>query len=322
MAPGPARKFPPIQNTPVLYSRRDYTDGEAANDNERQYANDNEPKPPLTDIASEFTNRYESAGIQPSTGSRPTVTYKKSSSASGKKIGTTLKYGGKAAKITGKGMQSVGRLVSRTGVGAAVGAPLMASGKALQGGGQLAESAGKSLAKTLPKGANGVDLGKLKNKLVGKQAASRINTTIFSVGFTIWLFQLPLALLSLGGVAITAVAVEGAKTGSMVGAVMSFINPAVGAAVGLTADVLGSVSEDMGYAITFIAIMLTFFVGALTLLSMVFLYISSGIKPLWGDGAVVKISMFILAIIGYFFPILNLFPWFVLYAVAVWWYPK
>lgn len=52
------------------------------------------------------------------------------------------------------------------------------------------------------------------------------------------------------------------------------------------------------------------------------LYKFSFLNPLGGRGGGMKMGFFLLAAIGYSTPLLNLFPWFIAWATAVWVKPK
>lgn len=63
-------------------------------------------------------------------------------------------------------------------------------------------------------------------------------------------------------------------------------------------------------------------VGIATLLGAFFIYIFSGLRPLSGQQAGLKIGLFLFALTSYFIPLLNLFPCFLLWVMAVRKYPK
>jgi len=62
--------------------------------------------------------------------------------------------------------------------------------------------------------------------------------------------------------------------------------------------------------------------GMIMLLSMYLIYKVNLLNPLSGRGQGFKYGAFLLAFIGYCVPILNLFPWFFVWTIAVWRYPK
>ncbi len=64
---------------------------------------------------------------------------------------------------------------------------------------------------------------------------------------------------------------------------------------------------SLGIALMFVTALIFFFVG---------------IKPLWGRHMSTKIAFFSLGMVGYAFPVLNLVPWFLVYAVVIWLYPR
>jgi hypothetical protein len=63
-------------------------------------------------------------------------------------------------------------------------------------------------------------------------------------------------------------------------------------------------------------------IGIASLFTAILLFLTRGIKPLSGEGAGLKQGMFLLAIIGYSMPLVNIFPWVLLYIIAVWRHPR
>lgn len=64
------------------------------------------------------------------------------------------------------------------------------------------------------------------------------------------------------------------------------------------------------------------FLGWTILLLCYFSYKFAFLNPLSGERANLKIGTFLVAFIGATIPIVNMFPWFVFWMIAVWFYPK
>lgn len=69
-------------------------------------------------------------------------------------------------------------------------------------------------------------------------------------------------------------------------------------------------------------IFLPFMIGFGTLIGMSIQYVVTFHNPFGGQGASLKMTAFIIALIGYFLPILNLFPWALIWAFVVLRYPN
>lgn len=84
---------------------------------------------------------------------------------------------------------------------------------------------------------------------------------------------------------------------------------------------IGSLSlEPQGLFIITFVIMFAF--GLTTLLGVYLIYKAANLSPLGGEGGGLKIGTFIIALVGYMIPILNLFPWFYIWTMAVQRHPK
>ena len=97
-------------------------------------------------------------------------------------------------------------------------------------------------------------------------------------------------------------------------------------ATNLGIDVGALLSEFTQWALpgSYFQAFYTIFIAVSLFLLFLFLliYLVHLLKPLSGQKASLKIGMFLLAIIGYSIPILNLFPWFVPWALVVWRHPN
>lgn len=68
--------------------------------------------------------------------------------------------------------------------------------------------------------------------------------------------------------------------------------------------------------------LVVFAFGMLVLLAIYFIYKFAFLNPLSGEGGGMKTGALLLAIVGYSVPVLNLFPWFLPWTLAVWRHPK
>jgi hypothetical protein len=207
-------------------------------------------------------------------------------------------------KNAGRGMQRAGMAMSRSGVGAVVGVTLAAVGSVVRGVGAGTQAAGKvagNQGRQMRNGARGTKfmrpavMGKaqaIKDKIV----ATRTSVMILSWATPLWFtLQLPLAIMAL-------IAFGGADA-------VSSILP----------DWL--VEWTVG-GVFYLLQMSVFGIGVFTLIIMGGSYVLSGIKGFLGEGAHIKGPVFCLAVVGYLLPFTNIFPWFILWALAVWKYPK
>jgi hypothetical protein len=156
-----------------------------------------------------------------------------------------------------------------------------------------------------------------------------VNVSIFSWGMTLWLLQVKLALVNIVVIGLASVidaAYESISGDGIIGAVVDGVyetfdflwqalNWVLEKAFGIS---INFDLESMIFATTF----LPFFIGMATLLIMGIQYELARMNSLTGEGAHLKMSAFIFALFGYLMPMLNLFPWFIFWALAVWRYPK
>jgi hypothetical protein len=245
----------------------------------------------------EFEDSYAQAGLQPSTGSRGVIKH------------ATVEYAKNAAGSTvrqqgGNTMMRAGAAMSRTGAGAVVGVPLMAAGAVTKIG---ATKASVSEAMTDQPGRSTRTISRkiqpaLKNapgivkNLKDTVKATRTSVLILSWATPLWFtIQLPMALLTL----------------------------ATFGAVGTAAEYLPAwlVEWTAGNVLILLQVVV-FFIGLATLIAMGIIYSLSGVKAFFGQGAHIKIPVFCLAVVGYLLPFVNVFPWFILWALVVWRYPK
>lgn len=102
------------------------------------------------------------------------------------------------------------------------------------------------------------------------------------------------------------------------------------AAIGVFDTLAEAVSYLIGFDITAINptnfFLITYVVilgfAIFKLLAIYLIYKLALLRPLSGQGGGLKMGAVLLAVVGYFIPILNLFPWFIPWTVAVWMRPK
>ncbi|MCB9812396.1 hypothetical protein H6778_01930 [Candidatus Nomurabacteria bacterium] len=172
------------------------------------------------------------------------------------------------------------------------------------------------------------------SKTAARARATAVNIWIWASAGFIWsVFQLPFTIASLVflGLASFIDLLTGMAEGS---AEDGFFIEILKDMVGIGLDIAGAVVDAM-YTLfeidlsilnpsNIFAALWVFLIGyAFILLLLIYLgYLFAGLKPLSGKAAGLKKGMLILAIIGYSIPLLNLFPWFIPWTIAVWRYPK
>lgn len=166
-----------------------------------------------------------------------------------------------------------------------------------------------------------------------------LNIKIFSVGLYLWsLVQIPMALFSLVAFGLTAAVYQldellqpQTKDGMLVTATKSvagfFVEKAVTVGSYINDVVEGMFNIDISIFLPDNMFMITWifiigFFGIFQLFLMWLLYKLVLLKPLDGKSSGLKYSTLLLAMVGYSIPLLNLFPWFTVWAAAVWVRPK
>ena len=269
-----------------------------------------------------------------------------------KQVGSTVKTSGRAAQATGATLKATGTALraggavttragaalSSTGVGAIVGVPLVAVGATLTATGTASRVAGQVTAQT---GKQAVRAGK-GIKQVGRQESSfarlrrqsvkskslitkglpggakiaAVRATISNLSWASWVWgaaQVPFALFALMAFAFAAgwenISNGSGFIGSIIGAVTSALDTVVSLLTGYSFDDLTSV---------FIVInSVVWLIGLGTILGMGLVYMLNGVHCVFGKGASIKIGCLMLALVGYFIPLLNIFPWAIFWAIAV-----
>lgn len=176
------------------------------------------------------------------------------------------------------------------------------------------------------KGKAGVSMARMR--------ATTANIGIMSwAGFSWLFFQLPMAVLGLIAMAM-ALGLE-YFVGESIQAqndptFLSQVGELVRVAVGKVIKTLDAGAEFL-FGFSFSAVpsyvfgafyMLIIAYGIIVLFTMYLIYTFAFLRPLSGNGAGVKKGALILAVVGYSVPILNLFPWFLAWCLAVWKFPK
>lgn len=157
-------------------------------------------------------------------------------------------------------------------------------------------------------------------EIVFKLKVTQTNLWASGVLTTIWLWvQLPFAIL--GIITMGVVYSIDSLTSGEGGILAWFTGKALAAAAVIAKTIgidFGSIALQLMAGCTFI--IMAFGIGSMLVLMII--YVMRGMNPLFGDGAGLKIGMFLLAIMGYSTPLANLFPFIFLYMAAVWFYPR
>ena len=297
---------------------RDTAIRQAANDNKRAatpYVRSNSIQRreygPST-VSEEFNQTYNQAGLQPSVGS--VTPYRKVQVDSGNKNYSEPARTEKIEAIPFPGQRNI--VSNRNPVTGKIEAIPFPKTQ------RRGLNSKKTLLKDVPGGEG------LAGDLINRALVTETSFILVSSGTFFWItFQLPLAIISLSAFAI-ATALEEAKQyfeSTMLGRAASWVGGAVydsfnSVLNALWGSDLNTFSPTTLFMLTDGVVML---MGWLTLLIIGFVYLLQGIPCVFGEkGAGIKIAALLLAMIGYALPVLNLFPWFILWVLAVWLYPE
>ncbi|MCA9360426.1 hypothetical protein H6785_02650 [Candidatus Nomurabacteria bacterium] len=182
--------------------------------------------------------------------------------------------------------------------------------------------------------AAALDVG---SEVVTKAKAGRVTMWIWSVGTYCWLWvQLPIAIISVicfslavlianelnsTGVTVVSTIWDALKVvapgANILSAIGTYLIPTVLEGYGIVAEDI-TIFEPL-FLITYLFI-IAFAIFQLIIIYMVYKLIS--LEPLGGKAAGFKISMFILAFVGYCIPLLNILPWYMVWTGVVWLKPK
>ena len=144
----------------------------------------------------------------------------------------------------------------------------------------------------------------LAKKGFAKGQVTAANSFIFLVGTNLWMFvQLPLAIISLVSFAAYAAILNG----------LGFVE----GAVAWWFDI-----ENIVFPLFAITTVMLHLLGILTLILIYITYNAALLKPLSGSKPLLKQAAFVIALIFYTVPLLNLAPWGLLVIWVVWLYPE
>lgn len=298
-------------------------------------------------INEEFANQAYAGGV-PMAPMRNVRTEREPEERGGslRRTGSAAKIAGRGAQATGAGLKGTGTVLrgagavttragaalSGTGVGAIVGVPLVAIGATLSAtgtasriAGQVSAQSGKQAVRTgsaIKKIGSVGRLGRgpkaaLTKALPGGARILAVRATIMNISWASWLwiaFQVPIAIFAVFafGIALGWDEIQNGDGGfidSVVGFVANAADSVVNFFTGFTFDHFTS--------LFMLANGLVFLIGLGTMLAMAIVYLLNGVPCFFGKGAGVKIGCFILALVCYFLPILNLFPWAIVWALAI-----
>lgn len=157
-------------------------------------------------------------------------------------------------------------------------------------------------------------------KFLFKARASAINISALSWGTPLWLFvQLPFAIIAVLTLAIAS-GVDAAASGE--GGILAWLSSAALGIADTLAKTIGIDFSKIALNLALVSMTFVLIFGLVSLLVLTLIYLMNGIRPLSGDGAGLKMGMFILAIVGYSTPLANILPFVFLYMAAVWFYPR
>lgn len=158
-------------------------------------------------------------------------------------------------------------------------------------------------------------------KLLRRTRVTAVSISIVAWGMTLWFVQVSFALISniyMGVLGAGDAIVSGNVITSAAG---WLVNQAVEGGTWLITGTSISLS-DMSAGIFVALWMVSFALGLVTLFGASLQFMMSLIYSLSGDRTSMKYIVFMMAIFGYAVPLLNLFPWFLIYVAVVWKYPK
>jgi hypothetical protein len=183
-------------------------------------------------------------------------------------------------------------------------------------------------------------IGRLKKKkkskavTAAKYTSRKARATVANVWITAWAswwyagFQIWFALIGNLGLAIWFAAeyIVTQFKDTSVGSIVSFTlgdEKFSSITAGVTDYILKTYGINFDPELLFIIpFALTFLLGLFQLICCWFAYVAMGLKPLSGNGGWLKSITFLLVMVGYALPILNLFPLVYLWTMTVWAYPK
>lgn len=155
--------------------------------------------------------------------------------------------------------------------------------------------------------------------LVDRAKITRISLINLSWVITVWLtIQIPFALISLVSLGAGIILAGGGQVIDVLLTPVNFITKNV-AGVDISVE---SFASDLAGETYFIILILLLALALLQVLVLALQYLISGFNPVFGTGGGFKFIALCFVCIGFFVPLLNLFPWILLYMAAMWIYPK
>lgn len=233
----------------------------------------------------------------------------------------------RAANTLGEAMQSQGHIMQETGQQHQANGMRSVVTEKYQNVGMQAARVGKSmqLAARRVRGRKKLTAAGVAHRSVGRG----VTLSIWSWGFWVWLwFQLPFAILSIIFMAMAQVLHELylsiQATADDEGMVSAVINGGLDV-VEFMVKVLNEFTKLFGFDFNtlnpanffMVTHTIVMFIGWGTLLAIGIIYTMTGQKAFSGRGAGGKNAMFLLALVGYTIPVLNLFPWFFLWTLMM-----
>ena len=172
------------------------------------------------------------------------------------------------------------------------------------------------------------------NKRRWRAKATKINLSIFysytSLYLTVQLSFGIFGLAMLGTVAAVQHVVSSSTTLSAIEKGVSALTGFLGKGtdyIGLTTSagdgisITGSLTA-IPLSIYMLTYVIVFTLGILSLLGTLARYESARFRPLSGEHGGLKIGAFLLVIVGYSVPVLNIFPWLLVWMFVIWKYPR
>jgi hypothetical protein len=158
-------------------------------------------------------------------------------------------------------------------------------------------------------------------KLIAKTKASTINASIMVWGGSLWFtVQLPFAIISLIMLGIAGTVKGATQASGILGWAATVANKIVeGAAYIVGIDTSLTAISTSFFTVTYLLILA---IGLICIFAAFLQYTLAFLKPLSGEMAGLKQGTFLLVLFGYSTPLLNIFPWILLWMAVVWKYPK
>jgi hypothetical protein len=155
-----------------------------------------------------------------------------------------------------------------------------------------------------------------------KRKTMVVTRSIIWWGSYVWLFvQVPFAVFGIiafaviGGISELG---ESANSNIFTKAVAAVAKTVIDGLTSLLGFNIGDVMEALFFITQFVVIS----VGILTILIIFIQHILALNRPLGGNGAGLKVGALLIACIGYAVPILNIFPWVLVWVLAIGKYPR